>query len=129
MAFTDAEINTAFNLEVGTVLAALTSGSEKIDWFNEGVNRLAAGISRYKPNYVDITWALGDRLKALPSDFIEVDKIVTDAGYVPQPWRVFGTVSTANLRLDDSEGATQAGAARVFYWSQWPLITFTGGVE
>jgi len=125
MAFTDTQIRATFDLLVGSDLELLTvDEQQKLDWFNEGVNRLASAINRYKPNYVDIAWSLGDRTLTLPTDFIEIDKIVTDTGYVPQAWRAFGTVSKAKLKIDDSDGATQAGAARVYYWSQWPLLTY-----
>jgi hypothetical protein len=127
MALTDIEIIAIFNEEVGSSsMTALTDDTEKIGWYNEGVNRLSASVGRYKPNYVDITWSLADRTKDLPDDFIEIDKIVTDSGYVPQAWRAFGQGSNASLKLDDSDGATQAGAARVYYWSEWPLVTIGG---
>ena len=119
MALTDTEIIAAFDTEVGTTLAALATAGEKRQWFNEGVNKLASGINRWKPKTHDITWALADRSVTLNTDFIALDKITTTAGYRSQPWRVFGET----LVLDDSDGATQAGAARVYYWAEWPLLT------
>ena len=121
--FADDEIYGKFGDLVGADLIGLVTGSQAISWFNQGMSRMAAGVERYQAKVADITWVEGAREKALPTDFIEVDKIVTDAGYVPQAWRVYGE----NLFLDDSEGATQAGACRVYYWGEFSLITFDGG--
>jgi hypothetical protein len=121
VSLTDVEIVAAVDAELGSTMAALASSALKIGWFNEGVHSMAHRNGRFKPKTDDITWALGDRSVALEADFIAIDKITTSAGYRSQSWRVFGET----LVLDDSDGATQAGAARVYYWAEWPLITIS----
>jgi hypothetical protein len=123
MALTDGQIVYEFDKAVGTDLAALVTAQGKVNWFNQAVARHAAGIERYYAQVQDITWTLGQRTVTLNTDFIELDKLVTTAGYVPQAWRVYGE----QLVLDDSEGATQAGGARVYYWAEFPLLTIGGG--
>jgi hypothetical protein len=119
MSLTDTEIVAAFDAEVGTTLAALATSAQKIKWFNEGVQRHASVTGRWKPKTHDITWAAADRSVTLNTDFVALDKIVTTVGYRTQPWRVFGET----LVMDDSDGATEAGGARVYYWAEWPLLT------
>ncbi len=119
MSLTDVEIVAAIDAEIGSTLAALASSALKIGWFNEGVNKLAHTRGRFKPKTQDLTWAAGDRSVTLATDFIQVDKLVTTAGYRVQKWRVFGET----LVLDDSDGATEAGGGRLYYWAEWPLMT------
>ena len=114
MAITDTEYVTAFDAEAGAV-STLATTAQKILWWNQGLARLG----KYKPKTQDVTWAAADRSVTLSSDFVELDKLVTTVDYVPQPWRVFGET----LVLDTSEGASQAGGARVYYWADWPPMT------
>lgn len=117
MALTDVTLGTAFDAEAGDV-ATLATAALKVKWFNEGQERLL----KYKPSTSDITWAAAARTVSLPADFIELVKVVTDEGYVAQPWRVFG----ANLVIDSSDGALSAGAARLYYLASYTALAIPG---
>lgn len=121
MSLTDVEIVAAIDAEIGSTMAALASSALKIGWFNEGVQNMAHRNGRFKPKTHDITWSAAARSVTLNTDFIALDKITTTAGYRSQPWRVFGET----LVLDDSDGASEDGAARVYYWAEWPLLTIS----
>lgn len=114
MAWSDDDFVAAFDAEAGDV-ATLATDAQKILWFNEGQSRLLIR----KPSYYDLTWAEGDRVVALPADYVKMDKIIEDDGVERQPWREWGT----NLVLDDPEGASAAGTARLYYWAEWSAMT------
>lgn len=117
MAWTRTAYVAAFDAEAGDI-ASLAVEAQKVLWFNEGQSRLL----RRKPSESAIGWAQGDTEVPLPADFIQMDKVVEDDGVTPQPWRVWGE----NLVMDDSEGASQNGTARLFYWAEWPEMLTTG---
>ena len=108
------EMVEAFDSKVG-VLASLVSSDEKVRWWNEGQARLGF----YRPLTVDLAWAEGDRSITLPTDFLSVDKLIFDDGVCPVAWWPFGKT----LKLDDPEGAPEAGSARLHYWAEWPEMT------
>lgn len=115
MTWIQADFVTAFDTEAADV-AALATTAQKTQWFNEGQGRLM----RWRPMTADKTWAAADRTIALPSDFVQLDKLVLDTGSVYEdPWRVFG----ANLVLENSDGAMAAGSARLYYWAAWPALS------
>jgi hypothetical protein len=105
---------TAFDAEAGDI-STLATAAQKIIWFNEGQARL----NRLKASFEDVTWAAEDRSVPLPADFVRLDKIVADEGVSMDPWRVWGNY----LVLDDPEGATEVGTARVYYWASWAEMT------
>jgi len=105
---------TAFDAEAGDI-ASLATSAQKIIWFNEGQARL----TRLKPSFEDVVWAADDRDVPLPSDFVRLDKIVPDADSSLEPWRVWGS----SLVLDDPDGASYDGSARVYYWADWSEMT------
>lgn len=105
---------TSFDAEAGDI-STLASSAQKILWFNEAQARLL----RQKQSYEDVTWAEGDRSIPLPADFLRLDKVIADSGTNLDSWRVWGNY----LVLDDSEGATRDGDARVFYWASWADMT------
>lgn len=119
MAWSDDDFVTAFDAEAGDV-AALATDDQKILWFNEGQSRLLIR----KPSYYDLTWAQGDRAVPLPADYVKMDKLVEDEAVESQPWREWG----GDLVLDDPEGASAAGTARLYYWAEWAAMT-TGTVN
>jgi len=117
MAWDDAVYVAAFDAEAG-VVASLATAAQKVLWFNESQARLL----KYKPTTADITWLAADRSVALPTDFVELQKLVTTIGNEPQPWRVLGKT----LVLDSSDGAGAAGGGRLYYWAEWPLLVIGG---
>jgi hypothetical protein len=121
MSWSDDAMVTAFDSEVG-VLSTLATAAQKIQWWNEGQARLGY----YLPSVEDVTWAVGDRSIALPAGFVRLDKLVTDDGDIPQPWRVYGS----QLVMDDPIGATAAGGARLYYHGEFtPMTTATTATE
>ncbi len=116
MSWTEVAFVEAFDSEAAAV-ASLANSTEKIQWFNEGQARLGF----YKPIVSDITWLAADRTVALPAGFVSLDKIVAGDGFRPQPWRVFGS----NLVMDDPEGASEAGGARIYYWGDFTQMVLS----
>lgn len=113
--WTDTTYHANFDAVVGATLSGLSTAAQELLWFNEGQSRL----NKYRPRTQDITWALADRSVNLASDFVSLQKLVTTSGNIAQPWRVFGQT----LVLDDSDGASEAGGGRVYYWAEWPEMT------
>jgi hypothetical protein len=113
--WTDTIFHANFASAVGATLAALSDTAQELLWFNEGQARLAV----YRPMVDDFTWAAADRSVTLPTDFVQMRKIITDEGETFQPWYVFGQT----LVMDDPAGASAAGSARLYYWAEWPELT------
>lgn len=116
MAWSDDDFVTAFDALAGDI-ASLATSAQKIIWFNEGMARLR----KRKPNEVEIEWAEGARTVDLPSDFVQINKVVYDADSSVESFRVWGQT----LVVDDPDGANQDGSARVYYWSEWPAMETT----
>lgn len=115
MTWSDDTYITAFDAEAGDI-ATLGTSAQKIIWFNEGQARLL----RRKPTYADVTWIAGDRsVTIVASGFVQLDKIVFTDDTTIEPWRVWGKT----LILDDPDGATAAGGARVYYWGEFTEMT------
>ena len=114
MSWSDDAMVTAFDSEVG-VLSTLATAAQKIQWWNEGQARLGY----YKPTVADLTWSEGDRDVALPAGFVRLEKLVTNDGVTPQPWRVFGSL----LVMDDPAGATEDGGARLYDHGAFAAMT------
>lgn len=114
MAWSDDDFIVAFDAEAGDI-ASLAVAASKIQWFNEGQERL----NQWHPDFVDVAWQGGDRSVDLPADFVELSAVVYDEGAMVQDWRVWGQT----LVIDDSNGATGAGSARVFYWAEFAPMT------
>jgi hypothetical protein len=114
MAWSDDTYITSFDAEAGDI-STLATAAQKIIWFNEAQARLL----RRKPLTDDITWLAADRTVALNADFVQMDKIVWSDGSSAEPWRVWGE----NLIIDDEDGASASGGARVYYWGEWTEMT------
>ncbi len=110
-------IATAFNEEAGDA-ASLASDTEKWRWFSEGQSRLG----RYIEDSAALTWAAGATTVALPSDLILIDRLNYADGVNREGFRVFGR----ELVIDDPSGASDAGAATLYYWSERPVIDSSG---
>jgi hypothetical protein len=115
MAWSDDTYIAAFDAVVGSDLGALATAGQKIIWYNEGQARLL----QRKATSQDITWTSGDRSKALHATFIQLDKIVFDDDSTVQPWRVWGRT----LVIDDPNGVSADGGARVYFWGEFAEMT------
>lgn len=108
----------AFDASV-PLLVDLATDEEKVQWFNQGQARFR------RPTTMEIEWSQGDREIILPNDFLAVDKLLPDEGVTPQPWNVFGR----RLVLDDPDGASADGTARLHYWGEFPEIALDPAVD
>ncbi len=121
MAWSRASYETAFDAEAGDIVSLATQAL-KIIWFNEGQARLL----KRRMTYTDLTWAAAARSVALPTDFVQLDKLVWNDGSTEEPWRVWGET----LVLDDYAGASGAGGARCFYWAEFTeMVTGTTATD
>lgn len=115
MSYTQAEIKTAFDEEAGDA-SSLADVTEVTRWFNDGMARLGW----LKPKTAVLTWAADARSVALPTDFASLDRLSFDEGVSAQPWEQFGTLT---LEIEDAQGASSAGTAKLYYWAYWPDVT------
>ena len=111
MAWDDDAFVAAFNMEAGDTVATLATEPQKIQWFNEGQERLL----RRAPRFTDLTWVSGQRSVDLPADFVSLDKFIYNADSSRDRWRVWGRTFVH----DDTDGAQGDGGARVYYWGEW----------
>ncbi|MBA2726483.1 MAG: hypothetical protein H0U53_10875 [Actinobacteria bacterium] len=114
MALTEAQIQAAFDAEVG-ILSSLATGATKTLWFNEAQGRL----EWYKPKTSTLAWANAASSVALPSDFILLDRVVADVGTRLPAFSVHGK----NLVTNGDYNAVGAGGAKLLYYADWPDVT------
>ena len=114
MAWSDDDYTTAFDTEAGDI-STLATAAQKIQWFNEGQERLL----RRKRDFTDITWSAAARSVDLPADFVSLAAIVFDTTSSIEPWRVWGQ----QFITSDPDGASGDGSARVYYYSEFAAMT------
>ena len=68
--------------------------------------------------YTAVTWVAGDREVTLPAGFHQLHKLVWNDGTLPENWIIRGL----KLVIDDEDGATHAGGARIYHTSEWPKL-------
>lgn len=110
---TGTAIATAFGEEAGDA-SSLATNAEIWRWFSEGQARL----NRYLEKSTTLAWSAAALTVALPADFVSISKIDYDSGVTDQPFRIFGR----SLIIDEPEGASADGTARLHYWAERPEI-------
>jgi hypothetical protein len=115
MAWSDTTFHANFASAVGATLAGLSDTAQELLWFNEGQARLGF----YLPLVDTLTWVETDTEIDLPTDFVQLRKIIFDTGISHQSWYVFGQ----KLVIDHPDGATQDGTGRIQYWASWPELS------
>lgn len=116
MAYTQAQIETAFNDEAGDA-ASLATTNQKTSWFNDGQARL--GWQRIG-GPTELTWAKGAKTLALPADCVAFDRLVYPVGAADEGWQ---PLDDRTLIHPSREGAGAAGVADVYYRREWLLVT------
>lgn len=117
---TTAQVLDAFNDLAGDA-QDIAGDTEKIRWFNEGVQRLGRQLELTG----DLAWDAGDTEMDLPSNFISVSMIQYDANVAPQAWRVWGLL----LLIDNPYGATAAGTGTLRYWGYFGELDSTNAAD
>jgi hypothetical protein len=99
--------------ELSTDLQRMAEQPKFLRWVNDGKSR----IGYYVGGSAAITWAIGDLLISLPTDYCEFDSIEPASGTTMPEYRIWRD----KIRL--TSAATSAGSATLYYQKLPPDIT------
>jgi hypothetical protein len=105
------ELRQSFYAELGEELRSLVEKQDIDRWLNDA----AAFMDEWDGKSVSLTWAIGDVLVDLPTDFVSLDSLESTS-IVPQ-YRVW----RRKLRFESA--ATSAGTATAYYLAEPARVT------